>query len=195
MFRYLSGVCNEYARDLADTHGLGLMLNPRSYTPTRADTYPALAVDNGCFTDRWEEAQWLRYLDRCDRRAIFAVAPDVPFDWEASWARTEPYVDRIRGMGFRVGLALRPTRSRGPLLTLCSSVGTPTGSSGPTPSTSPAQLETGAYTSTWDGPIALRDSSGPCRWVAIPQTERSSNTPKVRKEPSGSGPCSTWRPA
>lgn len=107
MFRFLTGVCNEYARELAVTHGVGMMLNPRSYKPSRADAYPAVGIDNGCFTDKWEEGQWLRYLDRCDRRAIFAVAPDVPFDWDASWARTEPYVDRIRGMGFPVAVAMQ----------------------------------------------------------------------------------------
>lgn len=107
MFRFLTGVCNEYARELAVTHGVGMMLNPRSYKPSRADAYPAVGIDNGCFTDKWEEGQWLRYLDRCDRRAIFAVAPDVPFDWEASWARSEGYVDRIRDMGFRVAVAMQ----------------------------------------------------------------------------------------
>lgn len=121
-FRFLTGVCNEYARELAVTHGVGMMLNPRSYKPSRADAYPAVGIDNGCFTDRWEEGQWLRYLDRCDRRAIFAVAPDVPplwaverrarrpddvDPWPESWARSERYVDRIRGMGFPVAVAMQ----------------------------------------------------------------------------------------
>lgn len=107
MFTFLTGVCNEYARDLAVTHGVGMMLNSRSYKPSRADVYPALGIDNGCFTDKWEEAQWLRYLDRCDRRAIFAVAPDVPFNWDASWSRSEPYIARIRDMGFKVAVAMQ----------------------------------------------------------------------------------------
>ena len=112
MFRYLSGVCNEYARDLAVTHGLGLMLQPRSYKPSRAEAYPVNAVDNGAFTppgqpDRFERSKWLRYLDRCARSALFAVAPDVPYDWAASWARTEPYVDVIRDMGFPVAVAMQ----------------------------------------------------------------------------------------
>jgi hypothetical protein len=108
MFRYLTGVDNEHARALAVDHGVGLMLNPRSYRPSRADAYPIHAVDNGCFTDRWDETQWLGYLDRCAReRCLFAVAPDVPFDWTASWERSSRYVDQIRGMGFPVAVALQ----------------------------------------------------------------------------------------
>ncbi len=107
MFRYLTGVCNVYARDLAVTHDVGLMLQPRSYRPARAEAYPVHAINNGCFSSKWEEGQWLRYLDRCDRSALFAVAPDVPFDWAASWAQSEPYIDLIRGMGFRVAVAMQ----------------------------------------------------------------------------------------
>lgn len=112
MFRYYSGVCNRFAEELGRTHGLGVMLQPGSYRPSRAEEYPASAVDNACFhppgtPDRWVESKWLRYLDRCPRTAIFATAPDVPYDWEASWARTEPYIDRIRGMGFRVAVAMQ----------------------------------------------------------------------------------------
>lgn len=108
MFRYLTGVDNVHARELAGSHGLGLMLNPRSYRPSRADDYPVHAVDNGCFSGAWEEAQWLRYLDRCPRdRCLFAVAPDVPFDWDASWARSQRYIDRIRAMGFPVAVAMQ----------------------------------------------------------------------------------------
>lgn len=112
MFRYLSGVCNEHARQLALTHGVGLMLQPRSYRPARAEAYPVHAIDNGAFTppgqpDRFNEARWRRYLDRCDRSALFAVAPDVPMDWRATWARSEGYIDFIRDEGFRVAVAVQ----------------------------------------------------------------------------------------
>lgn len=107
MFRYLTGVDNAPARGLAASHGLGLMLQPRSYKPSLSVEYPAFAVDNGCFSGKWEELQWLRYLERCDRSALFAVAPDVPFDWVASWARSAMYIDRIRGMGFPVAVAVQ----------------------------------------------------------------------------------------
>jgi hypothetical protein len=108
MFRYLTGVDNAYARELADTHGVGLMLQPRSYKPSRADAYPVHAVDNGCFSNAWVEDQWLRYLDRCPReRCLFAVAPDVPFDWARTLERSTQYVDRIRDMGFKVAIAVQ----------------------------------------------------------------------------------------
>lgn len=111
-FRFLTGVCSGGSRELAVTHGVGLLLQPGSYKPARAQLYPVNAVDNGAFTppgqpDRFNEAKWLRYLDRCDRSAMFAVAPDVPFDWQRSWARSEGYIDRIRDMGFPVALAMQ----------------------------------------------------------------------------------------
>lgn len=109
MFRYLSGASlnNPAVVALGESHQLGAMLNPRSYNPAVAARYPVAAVDNGCFTDRWDEAQWIGYLDRCPRSVLFAVAPDVPFDWEASWARSRRYVDEIRDMGFRVAVAVQ----------------------------------------------------------------------------------------
>lgn len=111
--RYLTGCDSPQARELATTHGVGLMLQPNSYRPSRSEHYPVHAVDNGAFTppgkpDRFDEARWLRYLDRCPRdRCLFAVAPDVPFDWPASWARSELYIDRVRDMGYRVALAVQ----------------------------------------------------------------------------------------
>lgn len=108
IFRFLTGVDNPHARVLGETHHVGLLLQPRSYKPSKADLYPVHAVDNGCFSNTWDETKWLRYLDRVGReRCLFAVAPDVPFDWQASWARTERYVDRIRDMGFPCAVAVQ----------------------------------------------------------------------------------------
>lgn len=113
MFRYLTGVDSVQAQRLAKSHGVGLMLQPGSYRPSRADDYPAHAVDNGCFTppgtpDRFDEVRWWRYLQRVDRhRCLFAVAPDVPFDWAASWTRSSRYVERIRAAGFAVAVPIQ----------------------------------------------------------------------------------------
>lgn len=113
MFRYLTGSHNEHIHKLAASHGVGLMLQPGSYRPSLSLEYPVHAVDNGCFTppgqpDRFDETKWLRYLDRCERdRCLFATAPDIPYDWPASWARTEPYIDRIRDLGFRAAVAVQ----------------------------------------------------------------------------------------
>lgn len=109
MFRYLSGAAlnSPHTLELVESHELGAMLNPRAYAPTIAGRYACSAVDNGCFSGAWVEGQWLAYLERCDRSALFAVAPDVPFDWETSWSRSARYVDVIRAMGFRVAVAVQ----------------------------------------------------------------------------------------
>lgn len=108
IFRYFTGVDNAVARELAETHGVGLMLNPGSYRPSRALDYPVHAVDNGCFSGKWDERKWFRYLGRVPRdRCLFAVAPDVPFDWKKSWERSQKYTDTIRNMGFPVAVALQ----------------------------------------------------------------------------------------
>lgn len=114
MFQYLTGVNTIPGRELITSHNLGFMLGPGGGGgPRVCGLYPTWAADNGCFTppgkpDRWDETRWLRYLERVPRDGcLFAVAPDVPFDWDASWARSEPYIDRIRDMGFRVAVAFQ----------------------------------------------------------------------------------------
>lgn len=108
IFRFYSGVDNAHSRRMALTHGLGLMLQPGSYTPERCAWYPCHAVDNGCFANQWDETRWLAYLERTPRiRCSFVVAPDVPFDWEATWQRSAPYVPVIRNLGFPVAVAVQ----------------------------------------------------------------------------------------
>lgn len=64
-------------------------------------------ADNGAFTDRWDEGKWWRWLNAPQQlerleRCLFATAPDVVGDWRATEARSRPWLERIRGLGYPV---------------------------------------------------------------------------------------------
>lgn len=64
------------------------------------------AADNGCYSDAWREYPWWRWLTGIPyaRRetCLFATAPDVVANAEATAERSDPWLERIRGEGFRV---------------------------------------------------------------------------------------------
>lgn len=63
-------------------------------------------ADNGCFNDaRFDEERWWKFLE--DNRhavsdCIFATAPDVMGDHEATIRRSRPWFAKIRGLGYPV---------------------------------------------------------------------------------------------
>lgn len=76
--------------------------------------YPWL-LDNGAFSDKWDERRWRGALDRLRpyrSACIGAVVPDVVADAGATQARFEQYAPVVRGAGYPVafvtqdGLAL-----------------------------------------------------------------------------------------
>lgn len=77
-------------------------------TPGQGNKRPddvAWCADNGCFSDRWDEAKWWAFLVRNAHRAaacLFAVAPDVVADAAASHERAAPWLPRIRELGYPV---------------------------------------------------------------------------------------------
>lgn len=105
--RYLSGspypACMRWARG-------GLMFTPEmGNTPDL--TGVTWAADNGCYTagDRFSADRWLAFLARWrgQGRCLFAVLPDVPFDHDATLARSLPYVEPVRALGYRPALAIQ----------------------------------------------------------------------------------------
>lgn len=78
-------------------------------TPAQGNARPdgvAWAADNGCFGKGYPgDDAWLAWLagmspDGC----LFAVAPDVVGDAEATWARSAPMLPQIRAIGFPAAL-------------------------------------------------------------------------------------------
>lgn len=98
---YLSGV----ATGLTGAEGIGIMLNPdHGIAWARLEQFPAWAADNGCFAlgDRFDAAAWLAWLETVPTsRCLFAAAPDVLGDHEATAVRSAPYLPRIRALGHR----------------------------------------------------------------------------------------------
>lgn len=103
--RYLTGCLGPKVRPLVDDGTLGALVTPA----TRYTVRPGWvwAADNGCFnSDRYVgDEKWLKWLNRQPREGcLFATAPDVVADWTASLARSRPFLEQIRGMGFPVAL-------------------------------------------------------------------------------------------
>lgn len=62
-------------------------------------------ADNGCFSDRFDEAKWWAWLEANAHRAgdcVFAVAPDVVGNAAATLERSRPWLGKIRDLGYPV---------------------------------------------------------------------------------------------
>lgn len=106
---YLSGATNAGVRAMADDWPIGLMVQPGNRVHSHIRLFPHYAADNGCFAESkgkpFDPAWWLTWLDRLPReKCLFATAPDVLGDAEATWARSEPWLVTIRAMGFPAAL-------------------------------------------------------------------------------------------
>lgn len=105
---YLSGVV--YAPILHWQYG-GLMLTPERWGKVDMDERIVWAADNGCYTagERFSEERWIKFLlsYQGQGRCLFAVAPDVPFDMDATWERSRGYLSLIRNLGYPAALAIQ----------------------------------------------------------------------------------------
>jgi hypothetical protein len=77
-------------------------------TPAQGNLRPAgvtWCADNGCFSDRWDQGRWWAFLVRNAHAAdscLFAVAPDVVADHDATLKRATPWLPKIRELGYPV---------------------------------------------------------------------------------------------
>jgi hypothetical protein len=112
---YLSGVhCAATAALEANGADIGLILQPGSHLHDAAPAYRWWAADNGCFAETSRRApfdpmEWFTWLAGLPdvavrRRCLFATAPDVLGDADATWARSEPWLTYIRGIGIPAAL-------------------------------------------------------------------------------------------
>jgi hypothetical protein len=101
---FLSGVSTKSVRLVAREAGIGLLVQPgtRQLVAHRAD-YAAWAIDNGCFkaaTYIGDDA-YIAWLASLPTGALFATAPDVVGDADATLLRSRPMLARIRELGLR----------------------------------------------------------------------------------------------
>lgn len=84
----------------------GFMLNPNMGNDRQIRDNPTItwAADNGCFSGRWDPDRWWAWLqsmvphtDRC----LFAVAPDVVGNAEATLTTSAPWLPKIRALGYK----------------------------------------------------------------------------------------------
>lgn len=102
---YLTGASTPGAKAMG-RHNLGLMIQPGNSTHLDWERYPLIGADNGCFAlgDRFDTDEWLRWLEGlCFSplldRLLFAVAPDVVGDAEATLVRSAPLLPLIQKLG------------------------------------------------------------------------------------------------
>lgn len=94
---------------------VGLLITPQSHRPEQYDVedFSYWAADNGCYTlgDRFDLDDYLEWLSSFTLEArescLFATAPDVVGDWEATLERSTPVLPQLRAAGFPAALVLQ----------------------------------------------------------------------------------------
>ena len=108
---YLTGVCSPAVLEHAGRGDLGLLVQPAttSYAKHTVAFAAGFGLDNGCFSMRdFDEERWCSWLSTMPREGCrFAAAPDVVADAEATWRRSEPWMEVIRGLGFPAALVFQ----------------------------------------------------------------------------------------
>jgi hypothetical protein len=107
--RYLTGSSGPAVRVVAREAGLGLLIQPmtkqyRSHIPD----YALWAADNGCFTTAgtFDEGRWWQWLVTMadEPGCLFATAPDVVGEAQATLDRSAPWLPLIRDLGYPAAL-------------------------------------------------------------------------------------------
>ena len=102
--RYLSGAVREAVMKAHPQ--LGVILTPMMGNNPDL-THVAWAADTGCFSQpaKYNDERYLDWLDRRPRKTcLFATAPDVVADAEATWALARPMLPQIRELGYPAAL-------------------------------------------------------------------------------------------
>jgi hypothetical protein len=92
----------------------GGYVGPVMRTPNGGTDCPGQpwAADTGCWSQpaKYDDDRYLAWLDKQDRSScLFATAPDVVGDAEATLDRALPVLPRIRALGYRAALVAQPT--------------------------------------------------------------------------------------
>jgi hypothetical protein len=108
---YLANPCGDQVIAAMHAGHIGLIDTPIQQQPLRVGQAHAgdvpWSADNGCFTDRWDPDRWWAFLVDNAHRAgtcIFATAPDVVGDAQATLERSAPWLPKIRALGYPAAL-------------------------------------------------------------------------------------------
>lgn len=98
--RYFANPSTGRVRDAMSAGLLDCIITPKQGNSVPEGAY--WCADNGCFGKGYPGDQsWWAWLEQHDHkeRCLFAVAPDVVGDAEATLERSLPWLSRIRGLG------------------------------------------------------------------------------------------------
>ncbi len=99
----------EIRKAMTDTAHLGAMVTPKQGNAIPAGV--AVGVDNGCFTapaSFGDGRAFLRKLLTFDPAdVLFANAPDVVGDWEATITRSMPWLRKLRVLGYPAAIVIQ----------------------------------------------------------------------------------------
>lgn len=87
------------------------MSQPASHRPQPGWIW---AADNGCFSDKWDEARWKRWHERDmpTSGCLFAVTPDVMGDAQGTLDRFYEHLDYMRSLPYPVAFVLQDGAER-----------------------------------------------------------------------------------
>lgn len=104
---YLANASSPRVREAMLAGQLGQMVTPAEGKRPLAGV--PFGADNGCFGKGYPgDEKWFAWLDSLPRaHCLFAVAPDVVADAEATLARSVPWLPAIRELGFPAALVLQ----------------------------------------------------------------------------------------
>lgn len=106
---FLTGVVSPEVREAAVTCAHLGMLNTPATRYARHD-WRVWAADNAAFnanTYPGDEA-WIAWLTRTDPQGcLFATLPDVVGDWDATLARSLPWIDTVKALGYPAAIVLQ----------------------------------------------------------------------------------------
>lgn len=102
---YLTGAYRRNQVERLVELGVGVMLQPGSGYARAVEPsgFPAWAADNGCFAqgEKFRLERFYAWLENVPRsRLLFAVAPDVFPDAEATLERSRPVMKELRAQGY-----------------------------------------------------------------------------------------------
>jgi hypothetical protein len=111
MTTYLSGVINPPLRAEADHPDLGILVTPDTNQYRKdIERFGTWAADNGCFSQSkpFDADRWERWLDGMPREGcLWATAPDVVGNHDATLKRSVKWLKRIRSMGFKAAFVIQ----------------------------------------------------------------------------------------
>lgn len=104
---FLSGTYSKVLPQYKDQFGYMLNAN-RMIGGEKEAVKHTWALDNGVFSDKWQEGVWLRRLEKLAEftpTCIGAVVPDVISDHEATLERWQQYAQTVKDLGYKAAFA------------------------------------------------------------------------------------------